>query len=1339
MASSSDENKIIFSGQYYEAWRTYIASSFITDPDLDDLIEGGPSATEAEFLERKPNAYEQRHLNHRYRQEKGKSFIYARVTLPILNTIRRCKTVRHIIEKLDQEYRPRSSAAELLARKRFYGLRFNDGGDMEAYLRIIQDNADMLRDAGHELSERKETQQLMASLSAHYDIAVTNYHLYTLTHGSSLEMLKRMIRNRYERDLEEKKLLPKYSAYHKNDKDAEKSGVQKKPGGNFTERSNRQHPQEKTADQQNGEESSSKTTAEPAKQFKCFQCGGVGHSQTECPTRIKKEQKNPSLYEEKKAQAHAMEVHRPEKKPKDQSSGEFYFLLDSGAYRHMSSKITHLTNLTELKNPEKLACALKGAPLVGTHTGDLLIDVSNRYGTQKTLFLRDVLYVSNLEVDLLSEEQITQTEKYEIRFTHQFADIYDVDKKEIFFSALRKDGGKYVYYQPIADDRSNEKKSAVHPVRPNENSEPAPVTGDATLAETENTESITTSPQSKNGVKWLWHRRLGHASGKYLRLLTSNAEGFPQNLTFSDNDFRNCEVCIKARSTELGHSTVRRKAERRFDIVATDVLGPFITAPTGEKFVVTFLDLFTNFVTIEIIKQKSDVAGAFARFHKRAELMFPGEPLRLLRSDCAKEYLEGECRAYCDAAGIIIEHSSPYAPQLNGAAERINRTLTEKLRSILFDSDLDMKFWPKAMETAAYLINRLPSRTNPESKTPFEMWHGYKPNVKNLRTFGALAFRHILEEVRHQSVTSQRRKGNVFDAKLCPCAEKRIMLGYTQTGYVVLDPNTEKTTSSCDVRFNKNKNILTMNVPDTYSDIDQQETTEIVPDLVTPEIVPDLVTPEPNLEPVPAAITVAPDHTYARALMCSKTIRPKKLLEESVPTNYAAIPGNPYESEWRQAVFNELEAMRTNEVFTVIKKKHHMRPIDTKWVFDIKYSATGEPKAKARLVARGFCDTHGYDLAETYSPVVNNWLIRWAFSLANRGNMEMVQYDVSTAFLHADIAKPVFLTIPNGMDLQSSDKVLQLQRSLYGLKSSSKNWYNLLDETIQSIGFQKSKADRCLYFKKLQNDKIAILLVYVDDLLLLTDNPEIIEVVSTELQKNFRLKIELNPTCFVGYEIHRNKEDQRIHLSQKRYTERIIERFSMAESYPQQTPMESSLKITKPQNGSDDTEYRSMIRALSFLARNTHPDIAFAVNALSRIQNCSSVHEKNHVRRIFRYLKGTSNLGLCFTSSGCKLEAFIDASYAPDASEDNPTQDIAFGKSVSGYIIRLFGDPVLWAVKKQSIIASSSTAAELIAVHDALDDVRVARLIMEEIFGVSDPVTAFEDNTSTTTILMGGE
>ncbi len=118
-------------------------------------------------------------------------------------------------------------------------------------------------------------------------------------------------------------------------------------------------------------------------------------------------------------------------------------------------------------------------------------------------------------------------------------------------------------------------------------------------------------------------------------------------------------------------------------------------------------------------------------------------------------------------------------------------------------------------------------------------------------------------------------------------------------------------------------------------------------------------------------------------------------------------------------------------------------------------------------------------------------------------------------------------------------------------------------------------------------------------MLLLTDQEDILESTTEKLASTFKIKIQEELSFFVGYEIERQLG--RISLSQTKYIDRILTRFGMTDAYPQKTPMETSLRIVKPADGKDDREYRAMIGALLFLARNTRPDIAFAVNTLSRV------------------------------------------------------------------------------------------------------------------------------------------
>lgn len=166
----------------------------------------------------------------------------------------------------------------------------------------------------------------------------------------------------------------------------------------------------------------------------------------------------------------------------------------------------------------------------------------------------------------------------------------------------------------------------------------------------------------------------------------------------------------------------------------------------------------------------------------------------------------------------------------------------------------------------------------------------------------------------------------------------------------------------------------------------------------------------------------------------------------------------------------------------------------------------------------------------------------------------------------------------------------------------------------------------------------------MDDLLVASNSENMILDVEQKLKDNFTLKVTLNPKFFVGFEI----ENKVIRLSQFKYIEKLLKKFQLSKSKPQFTPMETNLRIMRPTDGVDDTEYRSMIGGLLYLARLTRPDIAFSVNYLSRFQTCSNEQLKNYAKRIFKYIKHTRNFVLKFCSDDKGIIAFIDASYAPE-------------------------------------------------------------------------------------------
>lgn len=625
---SADDRKLVFSGQYYEAWRAQLLSGIISNDAIHDLVSGQVTTIEQEYLTLHPLMYTDAHHEYLRRQELAKSYVFNRLTLPIIESVRRCRTVREVLKKLDDNYRSHSFAVEAMARRNFYSLRYQDVNDMHTFISRFEHYADTLSDAGHFISDTERVQQLISALTKEFDVTVLNYHMYAKDFGPSFQGLKRMLIDAYERDFDDKKLENLYSQTRRlnieNDRDStgrRTSATIVRTPKSTTAPANEatvdKNPRNDRADASKSERSDTQRTPSRfdfQQAMTCHKCGGLGHKQAECPSQLKTDEatKQPEentqrktseprpapTYEERKARATAMMV-RPTQTQTSNEPASPMFMLDSGAFDHMCAHIEHLNNVKQLPEPVQITTASVNAPLMATHAGEMLVEVYNRYDEELTLLLKDVLYVPELTVSLLSEHRITKSGQYTIKFTHDYADVVDTETNEISFTAFREGNGKFVRYSPLIDHETVSRNFACPTSQPVTSEEPTKGTDE---------------PETKNdemSVKWQWHRRLGHISGKYLKILACDTEDIPK-LNVNTNDFSDCRVCYMAKSAQLGHTTMRRKAERRFDIVSTDVLGPFTTGQDGEKFVVTFVDNFSNFVNIALMKKKSEVPDWFA-------------------------------------------------------------------------------------------------------------------------------------------------------------------------------------------------------------------------------------------------------------------------------------------------------------------------------------------------------------------------------------------------------------------------------------------------------------------------------------------------------------------------------------------------------------------------------------------------------------------------------------------------------------------------------------------------------------------------------------------------------
>ncbi|KAL0560174.1 hypothetical protein IC582_000571 [Cucumis melo] len=170
--------------------------------------------------------------------------------------------------------------------------------------------------------------------------------------------------------------------------------------------------------------------------------------------------------------------------------------------------------------------------------------------------------------------------------------------------------------------------------------------------------------------------------------------------------------------------------------------------------------------------------------------------------------------------------------------------------------------------------------------------------------------------------------------------------------------------------------------------------------------------------------------------------------------------------EWNNAVMEEMKALEKNRTWEIFALSKGHKTIGCKWVFSLKYKADGTlDRHKAKLVAKGFSQTYGIDYPETFSPIAKLNTVRVLLTVAGNKDWSMYQLDVKNAFLNRDLMKEVYMSPPLGFEAQFGQQVYKLQKSLYGLKQSSRAWFDRLTTFVKSQGYSQGHSDHILFTK----------------------------------------------------------------------------------------------------------------------------------------------------------------------------------------------------------------------------------------------------------------------------------
>ncbi|GJW63972.1 retrovirus-related pol polyprotein from transposon TNT 1-94 [Tanacetum coccineum] len=367
--------------------------------------------------------------------------------------------------------------------------------------------------------------------------------------------------------------------------------------------------------------------------------------------------------------------------------------------------------------------------------------------------------------------------------------------------------------------------------------------------------------------------------------------------------------------------------------------------------------------------------------------------------------------------------------------------------------------------------------------------------------------------------------------------------------------------------------------------------------------------------------------------------------------------------------------------------------IGTKWVFRNKLDENDiVSRNKARLVAQGYNQQEGIDYDETYAPVARLESIRILLAYACALDFKLFQMDVKSVFLNDFINEEVYVAQPPGfIDFKKPNHVYKLKKALYGLKQAPKAWYDRLKAFLIKHEYKMGMVDNTLFTKK-KSSNLIIVQIYVDDIIFGSTCQDMCDDFAKIMHDEFEMSMMGELNFFLGLQIKQMEDG--IFFNQSKYIKEMLKKFGLEDSKPMKTPMSSDTKLTKDEEceSVDSTKYRGMIGSLLYLTAS-RPDIMFSVCLCARFQEAPKTSHLEAVKRIFRYIKGTTHLGLWYPKgTGIETVVYADSDHAGDYVDR---------KSTSGICTFVGCCLTSWFSKKQTALAISTTEAEYVSAGKA--------------------------------------
>ncbi|GKC53169.1 retrotransposon protein, putative, ty1-copia subclass [Tanacetum coccineum] len=628
---------------------------------------------------------------------------------------------------------------------------------------------------------------------------------------------------------------------------------------------------------------------------------------------------------------------------------------------------------------------------------------------------------------------------------------------------------------------------------------------------------LNASVKEKDSLAQVWHKRLGHISEAGLKVLEKQG-------------------------------LFGKKSIGKLDFCKNYVLG-------GKKYFLSIVDDYSRRVWVYILGFKHEAFRKFKEWKQLVENQ-TGRTVMKLRTDNGLEFCNREFKHPCIESGIARHLTVAGTPQQNGVAECMNRTLMDKVRSLLIQFGLPKTFWAEATCTAAYLINRSPSRAI-EKKTPIEMWSGHPSDYGMLRIFGCVTYPHDKQ------------------GKIKPRAVKYVLLGYLEgvKGYKLyrIDNESSKMVTSrnvVEVELQRLNNHTPEKDQEDGDDEDagDQETNQ-PPDLADYQLVQDR---EPRIRTKPLRFR-------DESNMAAYAFVAVEEEDTHEPLTYQEAVACEDNSMWKFAMKEEMDSLRKNKTWELVDHPARQKLVSCKWVFKIK---------------------EGIEVQHTS--------IRVILALTACKDYELEQLDVKTGFLHGNLEEVICMRQPSGY--KQGNNVCLLKKPLYGLKQSPRQLYKRFDEYMLSNGFKRSSYESCVYYRYYAPGEYIYLLLYVDDMMIACKSKAEIGSTKSLLKKEFDMKELEEAKKILGMEIVKDRSRNILRVLQSWYVSKILNNLRIDNGKLVKMLLgghfKLSLKDCPVRDGDVErmskVPYENVVGSLMYLMVCTTLDIAYAVSLVSR-------------------------------------------------------------------------------------------------------------------------------------------